>query len=276
MRATLYSSGFCHDSKPALLVCFAVSALLINASAQTNSNFTKTNTPAQSFAARAETVFRAAQKKSRSEPRNNEAAWKYARAAFDFAEFAKNDEKREQIASEGIYACRQVIEREHTNAAAHYYLAMNLGQVARTKSVGALKIVNEMEREWGLAGSFDEKFDYAGADRNLGLLYLETPGWPVSIGSRSKAKQHLQRAVELAPNYPENHLNLMDAYLKWSDRKKLEREIKTTEELWPKAKMEFAGEEWESSWADWGQRWKKIKAKAGEIPKPVKSPADDN
>ena len=181
MRATLYSSGFCHDSKPALLVCFAVSALLINASAQTNSNFTKTNTPAQSFAARAETVFRIAQKKFRSEPRNNEAAWQYARAAFDFAEFAKNDGKREQIASEGIYACRQVIERERTNAAAHYYLAMNLGQVARTKSLGALKIVNEMEREWGLAGSFDEKFDYAGADRNLGLLYLETPGWPVIV-----------------------------------------------------------------------------------------------
>ncbi len=229
-----------------------------------------------SFAARAETVFRAAQKKSRSEPRNNEAAWRFASAAFDFAEVAKNDGKREEIANEGIYACRRVIERERTNAAAHYYLAMNLGQVARTKSVGALKLVNEMEREFGLAGSLNEKFDYAGPDRNLGRLYFEAPGWPVSVGSRIKARQHLQRAVQLAPNYPENHLNLIEAWLKWADRKKLERDMKTTEELWPKAKQEFAGEEWESSWADWEQRWKNIKSKAGEIPKQIKSPADKN
>lgn len=273
MRATYNSLVFYHDSKPILAVCFAACALWINASAQTNSNSAATNATPQSFAIQAENHFRAAQKKSRGEPRNNEAAWRFASAAFDFAEVAKNDAKREEIANEGIYVCRQVIERERTNAAAHYYLAMNLGQVAQTKLVGALKLVNEMEREWGLAGSFDQKFDYAGADRNLGVLYLEAPGWPVSIGSRSKAKQHLQRAVELAPNYPENHLTLMDAYLKWSDRKKLEREMKTFEELLPKAKKEFAGAEWESYWADWDARWKKIKAKAAELPKTIQSPA---
>ena len=276
MCATYNSLVFYHDSKPVPAVCFAICVLLTNASAQTNSTPSATNAAPQSFAARAENNFRAAQKKFRGEPRNNEAAWRFASAAFDFAEVAKDDGKREQIAYEGIYACRQVLEREHTNAAAHYYLAMNLGQVARTKSLGALKLVNEMEREWGLAGSFDEKLDYAGADRNIGVLYLEAPGWPVSIGSRSKAKQHLQRAVELAPNYPENRLNLMDAYLKWGDRKKLEREMKTFRELLPKAKTEFAGEDWESSWADWEARWKKINSKAEELPKQIKSPADKN
>ena len=272
MRATHYSLTFWQDSKPALAVCFAACALLINASAQTNSNSSQTNTAV--FAIRAETSFRAAQKKSHSDPRNNEAAWQLARAAFDYVEFEKADGKREESANEGLYASRQIIEREHTNAAAHYYLAMNLGQVARTKSVGALKLVNEMEREWGLAGSLNEKFDYSGPDRNLGVLYLEAPGWPVSIGSRSKARQHLQRAVELAPNYPENHLALMEAWLKWSGRKKLGRQMKAFEELWPKAKKEFAGEEWESYWADWEQRWKKIKVKAGEIPKVIQSPAN--
>jgi len=35
--------------------------------------------------------------------------------------------------------------RSENFAAAHYYLAMNLGQLARTKSVGALKLVKQME-----------------------------------------------------------------------------------------------------------------------------------
>lgn len=267
MRATFNSLGFCHHSKPYLLVCFVIFLNFFDA-------FGETNSSQQVFATHAETAFRTAQKQFRSQPRNNELGLQFARTAFDFAEFAKNDEKREQIANEGIYVCRQIIERDYTNAAAHYYLAMNLAQVARTKLLGALKIVNEMEREFGLAGSFDEKFDYAGPDRNLGLLYRDAPGWPASIGSRTKAKQHLEHAVDLAPNYPENHLNLLDAHLKWGNKKNIQRELKTTEELWPKAKKEFTGEDWESSWADWDARWLKIKTKAGAIPKTIQSPAN--
>ena len=52
----------------------------------------------------------------------------------------------------------------------------------------------------------DPNYDLAGADRALGLLYYEAPGWPLSVGNKNKARQHLQRAVKLAPTYPENQL----------------------------------------------------------------------
>ena len=267
MRATFYSLGFCHYSKPSLLVCFAVFSTLFSA-------FGETNSIQQVFEERTETAFRAAQKASRSQSRDNGLACEYARIAFDYAEFAKKNDRREQIANEGIYATREVIAREYTNAAAHYYLAMNLAQVARTKLLGALKLVNEMEREFGLAGSLDNKFDDAGPDRNLGLIYSDAPGWPTSIGSRSKAKQCLERAVALAPGYPENHLHLLDAYLKWGEKKNIQRELKATEELWPKAKKEFTGQDWESYWADWDAHWQKTKNKIVEIPKTLSSPAN--
>ena len=137
---------------------------------------------------------------------------------------------------------------------------MNLAQLAQTKSLGALKLVGQMEREFTLAGKLDKQFDFAGADRNLGLLYRDAPAIG-SIGSRSKARQHLERAVELAPKYPENRLNLAEAYLKWGDRDGARSQLKAVEELWPGARTNLVGAAWASSWADWQARLDKLKGK---------------
>lgn len=217
---------------------------------------------AEKFARRAERNYLEAKKRYKEKPNDAEAAWQFGRAAFDRAEFAQNDDQREEIADEGITACRQLVARDPKSAAGHYYLGMNLGQLARTRTLGALKLVDEMEREFKRARDFDPEFDYAGADRNLGLLYFEAPGWPTSIGSKSKARQHLQRAVVAAPRYPENRLCLLEAYLKWGDRKGVARETTALADLLPKAREEFTGEAWEQSWQDWEKRWEKIQERA--------------
>src|SRR2546421_630302 len=92
----------------------------------------------------------------------------------------------------------------------------HFSEITEKKYLGALKLVDEMEREFKIVAELDPHFDFAGADRNLGMLYHETPGWPVSIGNRKKARQHLERSRELAPDFPENHLYLLEAYLKWN------------------------------------------------------------
>jgi len=213
------------------------------------------------FAKRAEQNYQEARKKFQNNTNDAETAWQFGRACFDWADFAKDDDQRESVANEGIAACRQLIARDPKSVAGHYYLAMDLGQLAQTKTLGALRIVQEMEREFKSARDLDAKFDDAGPDRNLGLLYFQAPGWPASIGSRSKARQHLERSVELAPDYPENHLCLLEAYLKWDDRKDVRRELKIVEELLPKARKDFTGDAWAQSWADWDKRWKKIREK---------------
>ncbi len=224
------------------------------------------------FAARAQKAFRVAQANFRSKPKNAEAALRFGQAAFDWAEFAEENKQREEIAQEGIEACRLVVKLEPKAAAGHYYLAMNFGQLARTKTFGALKLVGEMETEFSVTRDLDEKLDFAGPDRNLGMLYDEAPGWPTSIGNRSKARHHLQRAVLLARNYPENHLNLLEAYLKWGEKTGAEQEFKALTDLWPVAKKEFSGEQWESSWADWTRRWEKIQTKFAETRRILESP----
>lgn len=193
-----------------------------------------------------------------AEPTNNVAAWKFAHAAFARGEFATNDTERAAIAVQGISACRKVIQRDPKCAEAYYYLGLNLGQMARTKLLGALPLVSEMESSFKKARQLDENLDYAGPDRFVGQLYLQAPGWPASVGSQSKARKHLERAAELAPDYPENRLNLAEAAVKWRDKKLVLREVGALQVLWPAAKTNFAGADWDAFWADWQPRYDKL------------------
>jgi tetratricopeptide (TPR) repeat protein len=208
-----------------------------------------------------------AQARRQHQPDDVEAGWQFARACFDRADISTNNTERALIAEQGIAACELAVGRAPKSAAAHYYLGMNLAQLAQTKGLGALKIVNRMEREFALARDLDEKFDFAGPDRNLGLLYRDAPA-VVSVGNRKKARQCLQRAVDLAPQYPENRLNLIEACLNWSDRPSALSDLKALEAIWPSARTNLTGVAWVSSWADWDQRLSKARKQLGQSPSP--------
>ena len=209
--------------------------------------------------AHAQEVFVTAQKLYEAEPTNNVAAWQFARATFNRGEFSTNDTERAAIAVQGISACRKLIARDPKCAQAPYYLGLNLGQLARTRLLGALPLVSEMETSFKKARQLDEQFDYAGPDRFVGQLYHQAPGWPASVGSQSKARKHLERAVELAPDYPENRLNLAEAALKWRDKKLNQREMEALGKLWPSAMTNFTGADWAAFWADWQPRYDKLR-----------------
>jgi tetratricopeptide (TPR) repeat protein len=228
-------------------------------------------TGAEASLAAAQSSFRDAQSRYQKEPDNAIAAWQFGRACFDLAEFATSNRERAGLAQQGIAACRHGLAGASNSAPAHYYLGMNLGQLARTKSLGALKLVGEMDREFTVAGNLDERLDYAGPDRHLGVLYRDAPAFG-SVGDRSKARQHLQRAVKLAPGYPENRLSLIEAYLKWGERDSASRELKALEKVWPGARAELAGVAWALSWADWETRLQDIKKRTEEPHKPLESP----
>lgn len=213
-----------------------------------------TSTPAS----RVEQAYQATRAKHLAQPTNNVAAWVFASACFDECEFAQNNTDRARVAEEGIAACREALASDPNLAPAHYYLGMDLAQLARTKLLGALSLLGEIEKEWQTAAKLDENFDFAGADRNLGSLYLGAPNWPISIGSRANARLHLLRAVQLHPEYPENHLNLLEAYLKWNDYADSGPAAQALAQMLPEARKKFSGAAWESNWDDWNRRWKSL------------------
>jgi hypothetical protein len=136
--------------------------------------------------------------------------------------------------------------------------------------LGALKLVDQMEVEFTRAIALDASFDYAGAERSLGLLYRDAPVLG-SIGSRTKSKQHLLRALELAPQFPENRLNMVESEIKWGDRRAARSDLKLLEDSLPAARAQFTGAAWAASWADWDARLSKAR-KTLEEPARLETP----
>jgi tetratricopeptide (TPR) repeat protein len=222
------------------------------------------------FREEAQQAWQEARRQHRQNPADNQLAWEFARACFEWADHANEDSQRERIAEQGIHACRAALERDAGLAPAHYYLALNLGQVARTKTVGALRIVSDMERALHRVIALDETFDHAGAHRSLGILYAEAPGWPVSVGSRSRSKEHFQRAVHLSPDYPGNRMAWLEAAVKWKDNETIQTHYPALKKLLPRAREEFSGRRWAPSWAEWDERWKLLR----EQIEPDRAPED--
>src|SRR2546426_2472233 len=76
--------------------------------------------PASSEAAsnRLHHVYLASRQRWERETNSAEAAWQFARACFDRADFATNDTQRAALAEQGIAASRRAIELQPKSAAA--------------------------------------------------------------------------------------------------------------------------------------------------------------
>ena len=205
------------------------------------------------FLAQAEEAYRAAQAVYATN-QTLDTAIALSRTAFDYADLAPNDTIRENVANIGIATAKTALATNTNSVGAHYYLALNIGQLARTKMLGALKLLGDMERELKTVIQLDPKFDYAGGHRTIGVLYLEAPGWPTSVGNKAKAKTHLEKAVELAPEFPDNHLCLLEAYAKWRDWKSVTDKLADYKATVPAAKQKFTGADWDYEWSDWTRR----------------------
>ena len=209
----------------------------------------------------AEANLVAARKLVATEPTNSVAAWQLGRACFTWGKSLKDPNAQEQIYEEGVTACRRSLCLEPKSGPAHYYLGMNIGRVADLKrNLAAFGMVKEVERAFLQAAKLDENYAYGGPDRNLGLLYWHAPGWPVSVGNKKLARKHLERAVKLAPDYPENRLNLAEAHLDWREQKLMQQQLDAVTQLWPRAKTNLTGLEWELDWRDWESRRQKLAA----------------
>lgn len=225
---------------------------------------------AEGEAARAFKRYQAAKAAYKAQPRRHEAVWQFGRACFEMRDSGAAKSVRAEIAQEGIAACRGALASLTNSAHLHYYLGMNLGALAETRGLSALKLVSEMEQELLAAAALDATIEHAGPDRTLGLLYRDAPAF-ISVGSRAKAREHLLRAVKLSPKFPENRIQLIDSLLKWNDRNTAREELQALQEKWSAARAEYAGPDWEAAWHDWEAELTKLR-KALEEPARLESP----
>ena len=224
-----------------------------------------------SFAAYYQRLYAEALAGWKKDTNSAKVSWELGRACYDRADFATNNAERAALAEQGMAACRRAIELETNSAPAHYFLALNTGQLARTKLFTALYLVDHLEKAMKDSIAIDEKYDFAGGHRALGVLYRDAPGWPVSIGSRSKSRRHLEKAVELFPEFPGNQIHLLESWLNWGNRNRVAKQIPTVEKILESARTNLTGETWAASWAEWDRSWTEIKAKV----QPARNPPAD-
>jgi len=207
----------------------------------------------------AEANLAAARKRFAAETTNSAAAWELGRACWIRGKLLKDRNAQEQVYLEGVSASRRSANLDPKSVPADYYLGMNIGRIADLKrNLAAFSMVKEVEQAFQQAAKLDPTFSHGGPDRNLGLLYQHAPGWPLSLGNQKLARKHLERAAKLAPDYPENRLNLAEAYQEWREPKLFQQELEAIARLWPGAKTNLTGVEWEMDWADWESRRAKL------------------
>lgn len=205
----------------------------------------------ESEAQRLSRIYEEAHSGYQKSPGQSTAAAVLARACFDRAESVSSKPVRIGLAKEGVEACRAALKEYPADVACHYYLGLNLGILAQAQPWRALSCIREMESEWQACQLLDAGFDHAGPDRSLGMLYAQCPPPPLGVGSRSKARIHLARAVALAPGYPENSLQWIEFLIQRGEKEAAIEAFKVLEPRIPEARQRLTGESWAATWKLW-------------------------
>jgi hypothetical protein len=150
--------------------------------------------------------------------RDYDALWRAARACAWVAEEVTDKKTRDQFAYHGVQYAKAATALEPRRVEGHYYLGINTGLSATTKTISAYTMVPQIRDEAKAAQKADAGFDHAGPLRLLGGVYSKAPGWPASIGDNDEGLKYLSQAVKAAPDYPENHLLYGDALAREDDK----------------------------------------------------------
>lgn len=151
----------------------------------------------------------------REHPENDIVRGKLAHVYYYKGRFAPAGSKeREAHFERGVQCGEQAITLNPRAVYGNYWYGSNLGMLGSCRGVMAsLRSVDPMHNAMQVVLKENEKFFFAGPHRALGRLYHQAPGWPISIGKKAKAAEHLERAVQLAPHYFLNRLFLAELLL---------------------------------------------------------------
>lgn len=148
----------------------------------------------------------------RNEPSSPELLVKVASTYFDLADdFLTDKVKRQAAYEEGAKAAKQAFQLNESNADAHFFHAVNLGNAARLQGMtnGAL-VVNELKSCLKRAIEINPK--HAQALQMMGGMLLDLPGF--LGGSEKKAQDYFERAIAADGNYANARILVAKLYRK--------------------------------------------------------------
>lgn len=152
-------------------------------------------------------------------PNNDyDALWRGIRACAWLTQNHPDRAEREKFGEKGIRMGKKAINIEKLTVRPEpwYYLALCMGAYFDVKGTPDVSSVREMRDHAKMAAALDETFDHCGPHRFLGKLITETADTPgYAQAPFQTGLDHLRTAVQLCPDFPENHLFLAEALIEY-------------------------------------------------------------
>jgi len=158
-----------------------------------------------------------------------QAHWRVARAIFYLVQ-AQPTRLDESLSKKCLKHGAQAAALK-PSVTAYLYNALCMGVRAKFAPTEGLGLVKEMLAEAEKVHAENPRFDHAAGARLMGGIYLKAPSWPTSIGDGEMAIEYLEKAVSIAPDWPENKLLLAEAYYEEDRNEEALRALKELEAL---------------------------------------------
>jgi len=132
------------------------------------------------------------------------------RALFFRARLEGTRSLREETLVKALQVNEKEAAKNPADPETQFWRLSTLGELAHLrKNFWSLRVIRKLEGELnGYVARFPSHA-FAGGYRRLGQLYQDAPRF-ISVGSTKKAEECYRRALALAPEFPGNHIALID------------------------------------------------------------------
>lgn len=150
--------------------------------------------------------------------------WRIARAHYWVGDHTPDKAEKKRIFEQGIYYAKKAVEFAPDKPEGHYWLGICYGVYGEARGVlKSLSLVKPIKAAMNKVLELDPDYDDGGADRVLGRVYHELPGF--AGGSKKKSLEHLLRSKELGPRVGLTRIYLADTYLSMDEVEKAREEL---------------------------------------------------
>lgn len=140
------------------------------------------------------------------DPYYGDLLWTTAKGYLYLGDRSPGDQKLELFETGKAYA-EQGVSVIPNSPDAHFWSGALIGKVGQTKGIlNSLFMIKPLKASLDRVLEIDSQ--YARAYFALSQLYLQAPGWPLSIGDKKLALENAERSVELDPDDPEHLVQL--------------------------------------------------------------------
>ncbi|MBT3181123.1 MAG: tetratricopeptide repeat protein [Deltaproteobacteria bacterium] len=156
--------------------------------------------------------------------------------------------KAKALAEQGVEFAERCLMRAPENAGCHYWRAVNTGLYYKIRVIGYQKGIKQMVEDCKAVISVNPDYDHAGAYRMLGQIYTKLPQTGGNVDSTTRdlslAEGYLEKAISLAPDYPENYLALSEVLFAQNKYVEALDSLATAKELTPHWKTDTSYNDW--------------------------------